>query len=54
MNDIILYEQWKELYTNYLLIRPIQKKIDYTYKGGGLIVTITTDKGNYRAVTEGD
>lgn len=54
MNKILLYEHWKELYKNFLMTRPIQKQRDFTYKGGGLNVTITTNKGNYRKVTEGD
>lgn len=54
MNKILLYEQWKELYKDFLMTRPIQKQRDFTYKGGGLCVTITTNKGNYRTVREGD
>lgn len=48
MKNIFLYEQWKELYTNYLVVRPVHRQRDYTYKGGGINVTISTDKRNYR------
>ena len=41
MNKILLYDQWKELYKDFLITRPMQKQRDFTYKGGGLSVTIT-------------
>lgn len=54
MNQILIYEQWKELYKDFLMTRPIQKQRDFIYKGGGLSVTISTDKRYYRQITEGD
>lgn len=54
MNKIFLFEQWKEIYKNYLAIRPVQKQRDFTYKGGGLNVTISTNKGYNRPITKGD
>ena len=48
MNKILLYEQWKELYKDFLITKPIQKQRDFTYKGGGLSVTITTNKRDNR------
>ncbi len=53
MRNIILYEQWKELYNTYLTIRPIHRGKDFTYKDGDLYVAITTNQRNYRQVTEG-
>lgn len=54
MNKIFFYEQWKELYANYLLIRPVQKQRDFTYEGGGLNVTISTNKRYNRPITKRD
>ena len=48
MNKILLYEQWKELYKDFLITRPMQKQRDFTYKGGDLSVTITTYKRDNR------
>ncbi len=54
MKNIILYEQWKEIYNSYLMIRLDQRQRDYTYKGGDINVTITAYKGNYRQITKGN
>lgn len=54
MRNIILYEQWKELYTNYLVMKSGQRQRDYTYRGGGINVTITANQRNYRQITTGD
>ena len=48
MNKILLYEQWKELYKDFLITRPMQKQRDFIYKGGGLSVAITTNKRDNR------
>ncbi len=53
MRNIILYEQWKELYNTYLTIRPIHGGKDFTYKDGDLYVAITTNQRNNRQVTAG-
>lgn len=44
MQNIFLFEWWKETYTNFLIIRPVQKQKDFTFKGGDLCVTISTDQ----------
>lgn len=54
MKNIMKFEQWREIYTNYLMMKSEQKPKDYTYKGGDLNVTISTDKRNYRQITAGD
>ncbi len=51
MKNITLFDQWKELYSSFLAVRPEQKSKDFTYKGGDINVTITADKGNYRQIT---
>lgn len=53
MNKVFLFEQWTERYKNYLAIRPVQRQKDFTYKGGDLCVTISTDKRNNRPITTG-
>lgn len=47
MRNIMQYEQYKELYTIFLILKSVQKQRDYTYKGGGMSVTITTNKRDY-------
>lgn len=54
MRNIMLYEQIKELNTNYLIVKPVSKCSDYTYKAGDLIVTITANKGYNRQIRKGD
>lgn len=54
MMNIMQYEQWKESYKDFLITRPIQKQRDFTYKGGGLNVTISTNKRDNRAITARD
>lgn len=54
MNKILLYEQWEEIYKNYLLIRPAQKQRDFTYKGGDVNVTISTNQRYNRPITARD
>lgn len=51
MKNIMQYEQWKELYAVYLTAVSVHKGKDFTYKGGGLYVTISTDQGDNRQVT---
>lgn len=54
MKNFILYEQWKELYATYLVMKSVPRQREYTYKGGGINVTITANQRNYRQVTERD
>lgn len=54
MKNIFLYEQWKELYANYLVIRPVHSQRDYAYKGGDLNVTITANKRYNGQAATGD
>lgn len=54
MRNIMLYEQYKELYANYLILKPVSKNRDYTYKAGDLVVTISTGEGNHRKTTTGN
>ena len=44
----MLYGQLKHLYTSYMIMKPIHKGKDYTYKAGGLNVTATENKRDYR------
>lgn len=53
MNKVLFYEQWQEAYINFLMIRPVQKQKDYTYKGGDSNVTITANKRYNRPITTG-
>lgn len=53
MKNIMLFEQWKELYANYLMIRPVLRQRDYIYKGGDLNVTVTANKRDNRQITAG-
>ena len=48
MDKILLYEQWKELYKDFLMTKAIHKQKDFIYKGGGLSVAITTNKRDNR------
>ena len=52
--NIMLYEQLRDLYTNYVMIKPIHKPKDYICKAGGLNVTITTGEGNHRKTATGN
>lgn len=46
--NIMLYEQLRELYTNYMIMKSTHNDNDYTYKAGDYFVTITTDQRNNR------
>ena len=48
MLNIMQLEQCKELYRNYLVLKPENKNIDFTYKAGGKNVTIRTNQRNNR------
>lgn len=54
MMDIMLYEQVKNLYLNYLAIKPVHVFKRMTYEGGGEDGTAGKDKGNHRKVGEGN
>lgn len=54
IKNIIFFEQYKELYANYLIIKPVQNHRDFTCKEGGLIVTVTADKRDYGQVRKGN
>lgn len=47
-------EQCRELYSNYLKIKPNNETIDFTFKVGGKYVAIRTDQRDYRKVATGD
>lgn len=53
MRNIMLYEQLRELYNNYMIMKPAHNE-NYTYKAGDLVVTISTDKRHYGQIREGD
>ncbi len=44
MLNIMQLEQCKELYTNYLNIKPTYQTVDFRYKVGDSNVTIRTNK----------
>lgn len=52
--DIMLYEQIKNLYQNYLQIKPVNDFYEFTYIGGVVNVTTRKDSGNHREVREGN
>lgn len=54
MIDIMRLEQFKELYANYLMLKPESKHIDYKYKAGDKVVTVTEDQGHNGQVRTGD
>lgn len=54
MMNIMLNEQLQNLYANYMVIRPVPKSKDYTYKAGDLIVTVAADQRNHGKTTAGD
>lgn len=54
MKNIMKFEQWREMYTNYLMIRPLQGQRVFTYKDGDLYVSVTTNKRYNRQTTARD
>lgn len=54
MLNIMQLEQCKELYANYLNLKPTHKTVDFTYKVGDSNVTIRTDQRNYRTIATGN
>lgn len=54
MLNIMQLEQCKELYSNYLKIKPNHKTVDFTCKVGDKNVTIRTGQGDYRKITTGN
>lgn len=48
MLNLMQLEQCKELYTNYLNLKPTHKTVDFTYKVGDANVTIRTNKRDNR------
>lgn len=46
----MLHEQFRELYTNYIIIRAAHNEKNYTYRAGDYFVTITADKGYNRQI----
>ena len=53
MLNIMQLEQCRELYSNYLQIKPNHKTIDFTFKVGDKYVAIRTDQRDYRKVATG-
>lgn len=51
MLNLMQFEQYRDLYANYLNLKPNHKTVDFTYKVGDENVTIRTDKRDYREVT---
>ena len=54
MMDIMLYEQVRNLYLNYLEIRSICTLNNFTYGGGGANGTGRENKGDYREIKKRD
>ncbi len=54
MMNVMLYEQVKSLYSNYLAIKPLHTCKGLTYGGGVGNATTRENKGNYREVGEGN
>lgn len=54
MLNLMQLEQCRELYSNYLKIKPNHKIMYYTYKTGDKYVAIRTNKSNYRKITTGN
>ena len=54
MMDIMLYEQVKNLYSNYLAIKPLHTCKGLTYGVGGEDGTTRENKGNHSEVGEGN
>lgn len=54
MLNLMQFEQCRELYSNYLQIKPNNKIIDYTYKVGDKNVTIRTGQRDYRKIATRD
>lgn len=54
MLNIMQLEQCRELYSNYLKIKPNQKAVDFTFKVGEKNVTIRTNKRDNRKITTGN
>lgn len=54
MLNIMQIEQCKELYANYLILKPNHKTTDFIFKAGDKYVTIRTNQRNYRKVTAWD
>ncbi|MBD5445589.1 MAG: hypothetical protein HDR09_00190 [Lachnospiraceae bacterium] len=54
MLNIMQLEQSKDLYANYLALKPNNKTIDFTFKVGDKYVAIRTNKRNNRQITAGN
>lgn len=54
MLNIMQIEKCRDLYANYLQIKPNNKTIDFTFKVGDKYVAIRTDQRDYRKVATGD
>lgn len=54
MLNLMQFEQCRELYSNYLKIKPNHKIMDYTCKVGDKYVTIRTDQRNNRKIATGN
>ena len=54
MMNVMLYEQVKSLYSNYLAIKPLHTCKGLTYGGGGEDGTTRENKGNHSEVGEGN
>ena len=52
--DIMLFEQVKNLYLNYLEIKPMHTYKEFTYVGGELNVTTRKNSRNNREIGERD
>lgn len=48
MRNIMLYEQLRELYTNYMVMETANSPKEYKYRAGDYFVTITAVKRNHR------
>ena len=54
MLNIMQIEQYRDLYTNYLKIKPKNNIFEFTYKAGDKDVASRTDQRNYRKIATGD
>lgn len=54
MMNVMLCEQVKNLYSNYLAIKPLHTCKGLTYGGGGQNGTAGKDKGNHREIGKGN
>lgn len=52
--NIMLCKQLRELYTNYMIMKPESRHRDYTYRAGDYFVTIAANQRNYRKIRTGN